>query len=561
MKKTLLSSLLLISTSLLNAQSFEWAKSFGGTSSEQSLYMSIDAAGNIYTVGTFTGTVDFDPGADSTNLTSAGSTDIFIQKIDALGNFIWAKSFGGNSSDNCNSITIDGSGNIYMTGLFNLTVDFDPGTGTANFSSNGNNDIFVLKLDNSGNFVWAKTFGGISFDRGISTCIDSYGNIYTAGDFSGTVDFDPGNASSNITSFGSSNIFVQKMDSDGNFIWAKSFGGNSSKYCSSINLDSFGNIYTTGFFEGTIDFDPGIGTTNLTSIGESDIFVQKMDSDGNFIWAKSFGGTTSEQSLSLSIDTAGNIYTTGSFTGTVDFDPGVGTSQLSSAGLPAFFVQKMDSDGNFLWAKSTNGNYHEVGTSITVDNSGNVFATGYFNGTVDFDPGTGTAYLTSVGSSDIFLIKLDTSGNFIWAKSFGGTNSDYPKSTKVDATGNIYTTGIFYETADFDPGTGIVNLTSAGATDIFIQKLNPTTMNINEFNSSIKLSLFPNPTKGTFFLSFNQDIDDLEIIITDVQGKIISKEAYNTFLNANFELKGSKGVYYLTVKNSKGQNTIKVLKE
>jgi len=464
----------LLTATTLHAQDFEWAKSFGGTSSnDEGTSNSIDDLGNVYTTGAFQGTVDFDPGAGTFNLTSEGASDIFVQKVDPSGNFLWAKSFGGNAGDVSNVIRIDASGNVYTAGIFRETVDFDPGAGTFNITSVGLYDAFVQKMDASGNFVWAKSFGGSSYDNVKSICIDDLGNVYSTGFFNGTVDFDPGVAISNMTSSGPEDIFVQKMDASGNFIWAKSFAGaNSGNIGRSISVDALGNVYTTGNFAGTVDFDPGVGTANMTSEGSEDIFVQKMDASGNFLWVKSIGSTSSDISNSISLDNLGNVYITGSFEETVDFDPGAGTFNMTSVGNTNVFVQKMDPTGDFLWAKSFGSTTDDAsGTSITVDTLGNVYTTGYFIETVDFDPGEGTNNLTAVGSSDIFIHKMNATGNFIWAKSFGGISNDNGNSISVDASGNVYTTGFFQETVDFDTGVGTLNMTSAGIYDAFIHKL------------------------------------------------------------------------------------------
>ena len=160
---------------------FEWAKAFGSSNFDKGNSITVDASGNIYNTGLFSGTVDFDPGAGIFNLTSAvGGTDVFIQKLDPSGNFIWAKAFGGTSTDQGNSITVDVFGNIYTTGFFSDTVDFDPGAGTFNLTSAGNHDVFIQKLDASGSFLWAKAFGSSSNDFGLSITADAFGNALSA---------------------------------------------------------------------------------------------------------------------------------------------------------------------------------------------------------------------------------------------------------------------------------------------------------------------------------------------------------------------------------------------
>ncbi|MFI5219763.1 MAG: T9SS type A sorting domain-containing protein [Bacteroidia bacterium] len=393
-------------------------------------------------------------------------------------NWLWAKSIGGTGDDLGSSIAIDVSGNVYTTGYFEGTVDFDPDLlGNFNLTSAGGSDIFISKLDGSGNFVWAVAMGGIDYDDGTSIITDASGNVYTIGYFEGTVDFDPGVGIFNLTSV-SGTVFVSKLDSSGNFVWAKAMGGTSSAYCSSIVLDTAvsGNIYITGLFFWTVDFDPGAGIFNLTAAGASgysDIFISKLDSSGNFLWAKRMGGAggSNDAGQSIALDPSGNgdVYTTGYFIGTVDFDPGPATFNLSGSGC---FISKLDASSNFVWAKAMGGS---SGNYIALDpaGSGAVYTTGNFNGSVDFDPGTGVFNLTSAGNADIFISKLDNSGNFVWAKKMGGTNSDVGYSIALDlaVSGDVYTTGTFEGTADFDPNAGVFNLTSAGYRDIFISKL------------------------------------------------------------------------------------------
>ncbi len=219
----------------------------------------------------------------------------------------WAKSIGSSNSDKGYSIAVDASGNVYTAGIFKGTVDFDPGSGTTNLTSAGNDDAFISKLDASGNFIWAKSFGGTGVDLANSIFIDAIGNLYVTGAFQGTVDFDPGSSTNNLTSIGSPDAFIIKLSGSGNFIWAKQFGGTIRATGNSIKVDATGSVYTTGFFEGTVDFDPGSGTTNFTSINIGDAFISKLDGSGNFIWAKQLGGTSGTQPSSIFVDATGNV--------------------------------------------------------------------------------------------------------------------------------------------------------------------------------------------------------------------------------------------------------------
>ncbi|HKR07075.1 MAG TPA: SBBP repeat-containing protein [Bacteroidia bacterium] len=454
-------------TSKLDATgSFVWAKSAGAGAAVYGKSVAADLAGNVYTTGYFYGTVDFDPGAGTFNLSTAAtdlSGDVFVSKSDASGNFIWAKQLGGIAQDYANSIAVDASGNVYTAGSFKETADFDPGAGIFNLTaSSANFDIFVSKLNASGNFVWATKLGTTTSEDVYSIAVDASGNVFTAGRyFPGTNAFQ---------------IYINKVDASGNLLWSKIYGGLSTDIASDIETDASGNIYFTGYFGGTMDFDPGAGTYNLTSAGNSDIFVSRFDGAGNFIWAKQIGGTLNETSSSVEVDASGNIHVTGSFSGTADFDPGAATYNLTAAGGYDIFVSKLNNSGNFVWAKQLGGTDGEFVRSVASDAGGNVYATGDFYGTADFDPGAGTFNLTSAGSYDIFISKLDASGNFVWAQKLGGTSSEQGSSSALDGSGNIYTSGIFYQTLDFDPGTGTSYLTAHGSFDLFIHKMSQCTL-------------------------------------------------------------------------------------
>jgi len=374
----------------------------------------------------------------------------------------WAKAIGGTLDDNGFSITTDVSGNVYTTGTFEGTVDFDPGSGIYNLTTSGIR-VFISKLDADGNFLWAKVLDGSSTTESYSLCIDASGSVYTIGYFGGITDFDPDSATYNLTTSGFKDIFISKLSADGNFLWARNFGGTSDDFGYSITTDDSGNVYTTGTFKGTADFDPGTGTYNLTSAGDFDIFISKLDANGNFLWAKTIGGTSIDQGYSVDTDASGNVYTTGYFYGTADFDPGTGTYNLTSAGKEDIFISKLSAEGNFLWAVFIGTTSTDIGYSITIDASGNVYSTGSFKNTVDFDPGTGTYNLVSNGGSDVFVSKLDDSGNFLWAAAMGGQSGDVGNSITADKSGNVYTTGYFSGSGDFDPGVETYNLSSTSS--------------------------------------------------------------------------------------------------
>ncbi len=545
-----------IGANSVTAQTLFWAKNFGSLQEDYGYSTTVDNLGNVYTIGRFTGTVDFDPGTGIVNLTSGGSADIFVHKMDALGNFIWARSFVGNMLDYGNHITLDSLGYVYTTGSYQGTVDFDPGEGTAYLTSAGISDVFVHKMDTSGNFVWVKSFGGIDNDEGATIRLDINGNIYTTGNFKGIVDFDPGIGTANLNSSGQNGIFIQKMDALGNFIWVKSLSGIKGYG----HLDANGNVYTIGRFQGIVDFDPSTGIANLSSAGLTDVFIQKMDALGNFIWAKSFGGISEDNGLQIVIDGTGNVYSIGSFQETADFDPGPGTVNHTSVRDEDVFVQKMDASGNFIWTKTFGGLEQDRGFCIALDASGNIYSTGYFEETVDFDPGPGTANLTAKGT-DVFIQKMDASGNFLWAKSFGDIGEDVAFSIFVDAIGNVYSTGYFEGTVDFDPGVGISNLTSIGDSDIFVHKISQGTTGIIKLGQGIQIKVYPNPSSDFVQISFKEVLNKVEISVTDLQGKQVFSKRLNQVSHEQIKLDWQAGIYFLKINTPTEQSVVKLIKE
>lgn len=475
MRKIYLFILLSVSY-ILKSQDFHWTKGFHGTNQMFSRDITTDNMGNVYTVGEFFGTVDFNGGVGTTTLSTANS-DVFITKYDNNGNFIWAKNFRGGSVEEV-SIAVDNLNNLYITGGFSGTVDFDPGTSINNQISNGGFDIYVVKLNSSGNFIWSKKIGGTNNEKGLDIKVSS--SIFITGKYAGTVDFDPGSSAINMTSLGNNDVFVLKLDLNGNYIWIKSMGGTSEDYGNSIILDAFDNVYTTGLFNNTADFNPGASVYNLVSNNIYSTFISKLDANGNFVWAKSVTGTGSQNiGTSLAIDTTGNLFIAGYFNGTFDFDSGAGTYNITSApsGGNNAFILKLNINGDFVWAKNLTG-YSSTGfNSISINKKGYLFLTSSFNGSVDFDPSASVYSLTSSGTWDSYVTKLNNNGNFIWAKKFNGASNDVnmAKSIALDDNGDIFTTGDFSGTTDFDPTPNTVNLTSIGFYDTYVVKLSSCT--------------------------------------------------------------------------------------
>uniref|UniRef100_UPI0040490D7B T9SS type A sorting domain-containing protein n=1 Tax=Flavobacterium sp. TaxID=239 RepID=UPI0040490D7B len=493
----------------LNAQNLDWAKNIGSTFNDYGTSISTDTSGNVYIAGNFQGTVDFDPSETIYNLTSVSpsSPNAFLAKFDALGNFIWAKSI---SVSSFKSMVLDNLGNIFLVGNFDGTVDFNPDPGvTFNLTANDETNVFILKLNSSGNFEWCKTLVG---DHNVVKKVnyDGLGNILLVGTFNGTVDFDPNSMESfNLTGF--FYIFILKLTTSGDFVWVKEIKGAVSQTSKNIAADSSGNIYISGEyyqeldefnpFNSFVDFDPSEEVFNLDfEEGESG-FLLKLDGLGNFVWVKKimkFSSSGLQPAYNLSdfkIDNQGNLYNYGYFSGTVDFDPSEANYSFSTPESErSMFVSKLDQSGNFIWAKSL-GNYSEYlyTASMSLDASSNLYLSGTFIGTIDVDPSDSVYNLISGTTAQLFeflydsyVVKLDSSGIFEWGiniKGLTGSGGGLGESLTNDTLGNVYFTGRFHGTSDFDPSEeNVFNLSSGNNnSDAFILKL-----------SQIEPETFPN---------------------------------------------------------------------
>jgi len=360
-----------------------WVTEAGGIDTDSGYKIIVDDAGNCYLTGWFNDTASF----GTFSITSNGDYDIFIAKIDSLGNWLWATQAGGDSIDNGVGIAIDNVGNCYVTGCFVNTADFGP----YSIISNGGWDIFVAKADANGNWLWASQAGGISSDFGRAITIDNTGNCIITGDFGDTASF----GTNSISSIGSADIYVAKIDTEGNWIWVTNAGGIDSDSGRGIITDDNGNCYLTGYFRDTATF----ATFSIISSGYSDVFIAKMDIDGNWLWVNQAGGDQPDKTWDITIDESSNLFITGSFEGLAIF----GAYSLYSSYFKNIFIAKIDANGYWQWAVQAEGTGDIVGRAITIDDAGNSYVTGDFEGTATFDSNSLTS---SYESTDIFVAKL-----------------------------------------------------------------------------------------------------------------------------------------------------------
>lgn len=389
------------------------------------------ADGSAIVTGLFTGTVAF----GSTSLTSAGSYDIFIAKIDASGAYVWAIRAGSTGFDGGYGVSTLADGSAIVTGRFAGTVVF----GSTSLTASGN-DVFVAKVNSLGSFVWAARAGGSSTDKAwyVSTLAD--GSAIITGFFSGTGVF----GSTSLTSAGLDDIFVAKIDASGAWVWATKAGGTSGAD-EGVGVSALpdGSTIVSGVFGSSVSF----GSTTLTSAGDDDAFVAKIDAAGSFVWATQAGGMGTDQAFRVSTLADGSAIFEGYFEGTATF----GATTLTSAGGQDYFVAKVTAAGAFVWATRAGGSGGDGdeswGVSALVD--GSAIVTGSFAETADF----GATSLTSAGSLDVFIAKVDGSGAFLWAIRAGGSDSDKGWDVGTLPDGSALAVGPFAGTAVFGSTT------------------------------------------------------------------------------------------------------------
>lgn len=460
-----------------------WARRLGGSGNERSGGLarnSLVTCKNppceiIYATGWFEGTADFDPGNGVARLRSEGFTDVFVCALNSSGNYVWARRLGGIGVDAATDITSDKLGNVYATGFFTGTVDFDSGAGTDEQESAGGADLFVAKLDRTGNHVWSRRMGGSEDDGAGGITVDGSGDVYITGSFRGAARL----VADELTSSGDDDVFVLKLSRDGELTWVKQLGGTGADVGNDIDTDSSGNVYVTGTFRGRMDFDPGNAVSRLTSAGDDDIFISKLTGRGNHVWARRAGGNGVDRGYGITTDPSGNVYVTGSFNGALEFDPDSSSDlNLSSAGREDVFVLKLNANGIFAWGRGIGGNESDASSDVALSSSNRLVIAGSFTGTADFNPRrTQVNRRTSGGGTDAFFVTL-TQGtpDLGFALGVGADEDDVAHGMIADSAGNVYVTGAFRNTVDFNPrGPARVERSSSSfdLPDVFVAKYSP----------------------------------------------------------------------------------------
>lgn len=383
----------------------------------------------------------------------------------------WVRGIGGAASLSATDLVTDTEGNIYTVGTFDYgMVDFDPGDNEYLIlpfeiaAINQKDDVFILKLNSDGNFIWAKKLGGSYRDNGVAVRLDAGGNVLISGNFNtlgtpgGQMDADPNAGTFLLEGRGG---FLVRLDSDGNFIDAKHWNGPVN--ITSMDRDGEGNLYIGGTFTGTVDLDPGTNPADthfVTSIPGQTSFLLKLDVLGGLSWAKQTASSVAGGAPMplIKVSPAGNVYVTGNLMGTADFDPGEDVVELTATALFEQYIYKLDTDGNFLWASKVNGQnapgeWLWVG-NMAIDEDENIYSVGAFSQTFDFDPSNETALHTSAINGSSYILKLDSVGSFVWARSLPQSTNEAQWIRVGAGNRSVYISGMFSDSTDVGLGTG-----------------------------------------------------------------------------------------------------------
>jgi hypothetical protein len=543
----LISIPLLLLTTQVHSQNWIWAKTASVLPGKNSITTSVavDATGNVYACGYFDSKIihfgSTTLNNDSTGLDTAGATDIFVVKYLANGGLVWAKSFGGALHDNAYGLCIDKWGYVYLAGTFSSAVLPFNGVHLVN---QGQQDLFLAKLDPNGQTIWARSAGGTGDDAARSVCTDRQGNICITGSFD-----------SPSLAFGSIFLtdtcphtvpFVTKYDSSGTVLWSRTAAGTNSyngNYGSAVCTDSASSIYITGGFSfASIQF----GTYTLLNAGLTNLFVVKYDTSGNEVWAKQAGGINQDAGTGIGTDLRGNAYVCGSY-----FSPSItfGWDTLHNGGSGDIFLVKYDPNGNPIWSRRAGGSGTDEASGICIDPNGYAYLAGSFNSaTLAF----GSSLLSNQGNMNLFIAEFDYAGNPVWAESAGGSAYDYGTCAFADASGNAYLGGNF-ESSSVSFGT--TPLFFSGTSNMYVAKVSGVT-GIKYFSEiRNEVLCYPNPADvSTSFLIQNKHAGCCNFTLSTLEGKVVSK--ISGIYSTQFDIKRDglpAGIYFYTIQNSDHQ--------
>lgn len=506
----------------IRSQQIIWANSIGGPFADIVYASVIDKAGNIHLCGAFKDSMDFAPREETFYLHNNNFYSSYEVLLDPNGKLINAIKFDGDNS-RARVIAVDNSLNYYIAGTFDNFFDADPGPDSLIFTSNAvADDIYFQKFDKNDQLQWAfqlVTHGDL--DALMDIAIDDSLNVYTSGCFHGTTDFDPGSTVYEMTSIGQRDLFIQKIDPDGNLIWAKHIGGGYETSAEKIAVDRAGNLLISGIFKGSVDFDPGPDSAILYSSGVFDAFIMKLSSNGSLVWAKNFGGGGNEYINDMKIDNDQNILIGGSFRYTADFDPDPDIQFMVEGGQWSdLYLLKLDNNGVFNWVRTLGNSTAVFIREFAIDSLNNIYFGSNFKEPLDIFPGDSVIMYEPIGSFDYFIEKLSPEGDYVFSAVIGSQDEEFLRTVLLGNQSNILAVGTFTGTPEYQLNNSWSSLEAEGEDDIFIAKLSQETSGVQK-NIINLATVFPNPCKGKFFIGTRQKINKEDITLFDLSGRKI----------------------------------------
>lgn len=516
---------------VIQAQNFTWAKGEGGIGNDLANAITTDEQGNSYITGNLAGMANF----SGQVVQGQGLYDAVLLRYDAAGNINWIRTAGGKGNDEGDAIKYK-DGYVYVAGRFEDSALFS-GTG---MRSAGSSDVFIAKYETNGNLVWVRKAGGSKADYPTAIDVDADGNVYVAGSYETAITIDA--VTLNTTNlYGES--FYAKYDASGNLQWAKSATGNNFNLLTGLACDANGAVVVTGFFGGNFKLQ---NTALNAQTASFDIFLAKLDGSGNLQWLKRAGGSFEDEANAICVDGQGNIFITGYFAGTAYFDANSVTYQDYSD----VFVAKYDGNGNNLWARDGNGAQLDAGYAIAADAVGNVYATGMFQNTADFD-----GHILTGDFRDIFLVSYSPSGQLRWITSAGGGDTDCGLGVSVKPDGTVSLCGFYRFTCSF----GTINVDVAEDNDMFIADFNPPLVDNIESVSSLSLTISPSICAACpeiLLTTAGEDKKQVELYASS--GQLLMSTQMEYALNISVACL-PRGIYYIHVTGTGAQTVRKVV--
>lgn len=566
MKRSLLLTLLVTASACacLPAQivpTFETAWGLGPAKYTRLVAVDVDNEGSQYFAGTITHHVDLDPSPAQHSFSVNGDADIVVYKLDSSHNWVWGRQMGSSGAERVSHLELDYHRRCAVAGAVTTTYDIDPGAGQFTLSTGQGHKAYVLRLDANGDFLWAAPLRCTSSLAIKDIAFDKHDNLYVMGDFRGKADLDPGPDTLYFTAgdqYG--DMFVMKLDVQGHLEWARQLAGTGADEAVSIDIDERSDLFLSGNFKDHIDLDPGAGQAVFQSNGGTDIFLCKLNEDGDFQWGRAIGNPNNDESLGLQTNQADELFLFGTCLDVLDGDPGAGVHNIGGAGVQGMYLLKLDAQTAVMHSK-----FWIINTIVLQPNTWEVFDdgslqfTGRFTQTTDFNPNPGNYPLTPQGAEDAFLFVLTPSAQLLWAGRVGGADGFvHPSGTTMDRFGNIYAVGQFRALTDFDPGTPNFPIDGGQQYMGFVLKLHRDYQQAVAVDApAAMLQLWPNPGQGAFRVSLPDGAALRSVAMYDVRGQQVGCRVAAEGGEVVVEGEWSPGIYVVQVATDTGIATLR----